>query len=40
MLPTEDCGFAVAPYPFRIEPLEELDPFKDFDVTVGVMFGL
>jgi hypothetical protein len=25
----------VAPYPFRIEPLEDFDPIRDLDVTGG-----
>jgi hypothetical protein len=34
----------VAPYPFRLEPLEDFDPLVDFDMTGGgdvtLMFGL
>ena len=28
----QDCVCVVAPYPFRIEPLEDFDPIGDFDV--------
>jgi hypothetical protein len=31
----QDCVCVVAPYPFRIEPLEDFDPIGDFDVTGG-----
>jgi hypothetical protein len=29
----QDCVCVVAPYPFRIEPLEDFDPIGDLDVT-------
>ena len=31
----KDCVCLVAPYPFRVELLEEYDPVGDFDVTGG-----
>ncbi len=44
---TSDCFFflqdtlcLVAPYPFRLEPLEDFDPLVDFDMTGVMMFGL
>ncbi len=44
MLLVQDCVCAVAPYPFRIEPLEDFNPIGDLDVTggavEGVMFGM
>jgi hypothetical protein len=40
MLLVQDCVCVVAPYPFRIEPLEDFDPIGDLDVTGGVMFGM
>ncbi len=33
MLLVQDCVCVVAPYPFRIERLEDFDPIGDFDVT-------
>jgi hypothetical protein len=33
MLLVRDCVCVVAPYPFRIEPLEEFDPIGSLDVT-------
>ena len=33
LLPVQDCVCVVAPYPFRIEPLEDFDPMGDLDVT-------
>ena len=36
LLPVQDCVCVVAPYPFRIEPLEDFDPIGDLDVTGGV----
>ncbi len=35
MLLVQDCVYVVAPYPFRIEPLEDLDPIGDLDVNGG-----
>jgi hypothetical protein len=35
LLLAQDCVCTVAPYPFRMEPLEDLDPIGDFDVTGG-----
>jgi hypothetical protein len=35
LLLVQDCVCVVAPYPFRIEPLEEFDPIGDLDVTGG-----
>ena len=35
MLFVQDCVCVVAPYPFRIEPLEDIDPIGDLDVTGG-----
>jgi hypothetical protein len=35
MLLVQDCVCVVAPYPFRIEPLEDFDPIGDLDVTGG-----
>jgi hypothetical protein len=40
LLLVQDCVCGVAPYPFRIEPLEDFDPIGDLDVTGGVMFGM
>ena len=31
----QDTLCLVAPYPFRLEPLEEFDPLSDFDMTGG-----
>jgi hypothetical protein len=31
----QDCVSVIAPYPFRIEPLEEFDPIGGLDVTGG-----
>ncbi len=31
----QDTLCLVAPYPFRLEPLEEFDPLVDFDMTGG-----
>jgi hypothetical protein len=36
MLLVQDCICVVAPYPFRIEPLEDFDSIGDLDVTGGV----
>jgi hypothetical protein len=35
MLLVQDCVCVAAPYPFRIEPLEDFDPIGDLDVTGG-----
>jgi hypothetical protein len=35
MLLVQDCVCVIAPYPFRIEPLEDFDPIGDLDVTGG-----
>ena len=35
LLLVQDCVCVVAPYPFRIEPLEDFDPIGDLDVTGG-----
>jgi hypothetical protein len=35
MLLVQDCVCVVAPYPFRIELLEDFDPIVDLDVTGG-----
>ncbi len=35
MLLVQDCICVVAPYPFRIEPLEDFDPIGNSDVTGG-----
>ncbi len=35
MLLVQDFVCVVAPYPFRIEPLEDFDPMGDLDVTGG-----
>jgi hypothetical protein len=35
MLLVQDCVCVVAPYPFRIELLEDFDPIEDLDVTGG-----
>ncbi len=40
VLRVQDCVCGVAPYLFRIEPLENFDPIGDLDVTGGVMFGM
>jgi hypothetical protein len=37
MLLVQDCVCVVAPYPFRIEPLEYFDPIGDLEVTGGGM---
>jgi hypothetical protein len=31
----QDCGCLVAPYPFRLEPRDEIDHVGDFDITGG-----
>jgi hypothetical protein len=31
----QDTLRLVAPYPFRLEPLDEFDPLSDFDMTGG-----
>jgi hypothetical protein len=33
MLLMQNCICVVAPYPFRIESLENIDPIGDFDIT-------
>jgi hypothetical protein len=35
LLLMQDCACAVALYPFKIEPLEDLDPMGDSDVIGG-----
>ncbi len=35
LLLVQDCVCGVAPYLFRIEPLEDFDPIGDLDVTGG-----
>ncbi len=35
MLLVQDCVCVVAPFPFRIEQLEDFDPIGDLDVTGG-----
>jgi hypothetical protein len=35
MLLVQDCVCVVAPYPFRIDLLEDFDPIGDMDVTGG-----